>query len=376
MINGTVRTLMALLTIVCLFSSANSNLDRLAVDAWSAEENKVILDTDMAAAGDDTLALYLLTQADALQRIELLGVTTTGGNVFTAEATANALRQLELVDRADIPVAQGEAQPLGGFRNLAEESRLYGAPAYCGAYWDEAAGDFFDLALVPEDYTQLNAEPALGYAGTAASEQAAADFIIEKIHAYPGQVTLLCAGPATNVAAALQKDPSIAAEAAGIIYMGGDIDIPGSATAAAEFNWYYDPEAIRICLAADWKVQLVVPDDLGSQVKLSGAMFDKLGRRASSPAAKLALSQEAALRDTPAWDLLAAIIYLNPDLVTDVETRYLTVDDAPGIDSGRAVSWKENAPEGVRQVSIVTGLDVDAMWEYYVNLMAWKQPGT
>ena len=49
--------------------------------------------------------------------------------------------------------------------------------------------------------------------------------------------------------------------------MGGAVDIPGNSNTTAEYNWYYDPEGIRICLNAAWKDQLVVPNDIAEDVK-------------------------------------------------------------------------------------------------------------
>ena len=69
-------------------------------------------------------------------------------------------------------------------------------------------------------------------------------------------------GAGTNMALAVRKDPTIVDDAAGVVYMGGAIDIPGNSNTTAEFNWYYDPEGIRICLNAPWKEQLVVPNDI------------------------------------------------------------------------------------------------------------------
>ena len=71
---------------------------------------------------------------------------------------------------------------------------------------------------------------------------------------------------AANIALALKKYPALSEEAKGMIYMGGDIDIPCNATPAAEMNWYYDPDAIKLCLSANWKSQLIVPDDLAHHI--------------------------------------------------------------------------------------------------------------
>src|SRR4051812_1461362 len=63
-----------------------------------------IVDTDLAWGGDDSTALLMLL---ATREGRVLGVTTSAGNVWTAEATRNAERLLRAIDRADIPVHAG-----------------------------------------------------------------------------------------------------------------------------------------------------------------------------------------------------------------------------------------------------------------------------
>ena len=346
---------------------------------------KVILDTDIAYLNDDAIAMFMLAQADKAGMLEFLGVTTAGGNVFVPEATTAALRQLELIGREDIPVYQGTDVPLDGFRDMQEESRLYGIPYYCGAYWDFGKNDFTDLTERSEDYLHLRQEPLHGYAQTPAQEEAAWDFILRKVHEFPGEVTVMTVGAATNIALALQKDPTLADDAAGIIYMGGDIDCPGDATPAAELNWYYDPEAIRQCLAANWKSQLVVPDDLAHQIHLTPSIYDRLAESEQNEITKLILENQKTFSGEESayvWDVVVPAVFLKPELMMDVQERYITVDATPGINSGRAVSWPqhwlnnmetgEGFPEGVNRASILFSIDEDAFWDFYVDLLSYE----
>jgi inosine-uridine nucleoside N-ribohydrolase len=77
---------------------------------------------------------------------------------------------------------------------------------------------------------------------------AAEDFLIEAVHANPGEVTIVAIGPQTNLARALQTDPSIATEIASVVFMGGGLGLDpefgrGNVTPVAECNIYFDPEA-------------------------------------------------------------------------------------------------------------------------------------
>ena len=69
---------------------------------------QVIYDTDPGV--DDAMALYY---ALAHPDIDVLGVTTTFGNVSVKQAAENALYLLAIAGRGHIPVTQGVAAPLG-----------------------------------------------------------------------------------------------------------------------------------------------------------------------------------------------------------------------------------------------------------------------
>ena len=66
----------------------------------------ILLDTDPGI--DDTMAIFY---AMADPEIELVGMTTVFGNVFTPDGTRNALALGDLAGQ-DIPVAEGAHVPL------------------------------------------------------------------------------------------------------------------------------------------------------------------------------------------------------------------------------------------------------------------------
>ncbi len=80
------------------------------------------------------------------------------------------------------------------------------------------------------------------------------------------------------------------------------------------------------------------------------------------------------------WDVVVPAVFLKPALMARTEERYLTVDAAPGINSGRAVSWAqhwlnnmetgEGFPEGVNRAVIVFSIDEEAFWDFYVDLLS------
>ena len=250
---ATLAVSMAASMAVPAVSFAEEATTEAAVEATAEtpEVKRAILDTDMSYLNDDAIVMFMLAQADSLGECDFLGVTTVGGNTFCAPGTTAALRQLELIGRSDIPVYMGTDIPLMGFRNMEAESQIWGMPEYSGAYWDWDEKTFGDVTKRPTDYKNLPSEPKYGYAETEAQDEHAIDFIIEQVHKYPGEVTIFVIGAGTNMALAVRKDPTIVEDAAGVIYMGGAVDVPGNCNTTAEFNWYYDPEGIRICLNAE-----------------------------------------------------------------------------------------------------------------------------
>ena len=67
----------------------------------------VIIDCDPGI--DDAIAILL---ALASPELGVLALTTVAGNVPLASTTANGLRILDLVGRADLPLAAGAGRPL------------------------------------------------------------------------------------------------------------------------------------------------------------------------------------------------------------------------------------------------------------------------
>lgn len=77
---------------------------------------KIIIDTNPAIGipgidTDDPIAIMLALQDP---RLELLAITTVFGNCPPALGTRCATRILQVAERSDIPVAIGQATPMGG----------------------------------------------------------------------------------------------------------------------------------------------------------------------------------------------------------------------------------------------------------------------
>src|SRR5580700_436552 len=266
----------------------------------SASAKKIILDTDPGT--DDAMALMLALNSPEL---DLRAITVVPGNVTARQGLENALRMVSLANRCDIPVAAGAQHPL--FQKLVTAE-----------FWHGKNG----LANIELPASKCKVDPRY-----------AADLIIELIHANPHEITLVPVGPLTNIALALEKDPSIVPLVKEVIIMGGSIS-GGNVNAAAEANIYNDPEAAQIVFHAGWPLTMVGLD-VGDKTLLSPKYLEQLGQT-HGPVNDfiyqvahylIDLSAQFGSDGTPMYDPLAVGVAIDATLVkappmhVDVETR-------------------------------------------------------
>jgi purine nucleosidase len=188
---------------------------------------RIILDTDPGI--DDSLAILL---ALASPEITLEGVSAIHGNASVAQVTTNALSVLELAKASHIPVYRGCELPLVQPSLLAPET-----------HGDQGIG----YAKLPAPLRQPKV-------------QKGSDFLIEKIMSAPGEITLVCIGPLTNVAMAIRQEPRIVENVKEIFIMGGAIRHEGNTTPLAEFNTFVDPHAAHIVFHSGMPITLTPLD--------------------------------------------------------------------------------------------------------------------
>lgn len=203
---------------------------------------RIIIDTDPGI--DDALAILL---ALASPEISLEGLSVVHGNCSLAQAVTNGLSILKLANAGHVPLAVGCELPLVQPSLLAPET---------------------------------HGNTGLGYAQLPAPRirptvQHGCDFLIDKIMANPGEITLAAIGPLTNVALAIRKEPGVVKALKEIIIMGGAIRHEGNTTALAEFNTYVDPHAAHIVFHAGIPTTLV-PLDVTYQCVLLASDVERL----------------------------------------------------------------------------------------------------
>jgi len=364
-------SILCALLMVCSSTAALADLGDYNI-VTSAETHKVIFDTDNETDwfGDDSFALLLLLQADAAGYVDLLGVTSVGANVTVAEATTANLNMLERAGRGDIPVAIGTDVPLAGLHDDATMETYGLTRINCMkqvlAYGDTAT---YDNLGELEKY-------AWGYSSLKPVEQTAWEFMIEQVHKYPGQVTIMAVGACTNVAIAILNDPTFAETAAGIYYMGGAIDVPGNDTHCAERNWYYDPEAVDICLRANWKQQVIVPNDISKNQKLTYDRINLIMEAGDNALTQMIRENAFAKRfeknkeyKESLWDAQVPGIFLCPDLISSTDQRDVVMVTDMGYTYGESIGWKAGkGPDSSTLCTVVYDVDGEAYWSFVAEL--------
>lgn len=293
----------------------------------------LLLDCDPGI--DDMVAILV---AVASPDIDLLGVTTVGGNVGLTATTRNARAVLALAGRSDVPVAAGAP------RSLVRVTRRGGEDVHGD---DGLGGIRLAEPEVPVD------------------PRHAIDFLAATIDAADEPVTLVATGPLTNVALLYARYPSVAARLARLVVMGGSIGA-GNVTPAAEFNIWFDPEAAYRVLTSpglDPAVPVtLIGLDITYRTAFSGADLDTVrarGRIGALVAEALGhyrhgYEQILGRPVVPVHDAVALTAAVRPDLFV---TRRAVVDVDAGYGPSRgntAVDLRGAAPNA--EVAV----DVDA----------------
>jgi purine nucleosidase len=203
---------------------------------------RVIVDTD--TAGDDTQALALAALTD---RLSVEAVTVVAGNAPFDRQVENAKYTLSLVDAEDTPVYEGARNPL--LKSHEHATEIHGEGGL--------GGDLF-----PET-------------GIDSAEGFAPDEIGRRCRESPGEITLLCIGPLTNLVLAHAREPDLPDLVDEVWVMGGAVNCQGNVTPAAEFNFWVDPDAAASVVDAfdvtlvDWGLCLRTPLSPGALAEIS-----------------------------------------------------------------------------------------------------------
>lgn len=299
---------------------------------------KLLLDCDPGL--DDALALVL---AHGDPDLDLVAVTTVGGNVSLENTTRNALELREYLGFVGVPVAAGAAGPL--VRDAKNAAEVHGV------------GGLGDVIL-PKATLPLDGAHAV-------------DLIINILQASPGEIHLVAVGPLTNIALALRQEPRIVEWAASFVIMGGSYT-RGNTTPAAEFNIYADPEAAAEVFAADWNtvmvgldltLQAMVTDTVRQRMRELG----RLGRELVVPLATFWNDPQDPNWGGQAVHDVCAVAYISrPDLFRTIPARVEVETEGKWTAGMTVTDFRSSIPNAAVAVEI----NVDGFWDYVLESYA------
>lgn len=328
-----------------MLSLSLSSLAHANTPSQNDAPQKVIIDDD----GFSLMHILLLNSP----KINVLGLTSVTGDLWAPRAAAMQLRGLEIMGRTDVPVSQGAVYPLVNTEKATERwEALYGKLTWKGAWmkqWVEPTKQATPTYYSPYDLSNL----PLGAPTTKLASKMAAIFMIDMVHKYPGEVTIIEGGPMTNLALAQRLDPDFAKYAKELIYMGGsfnphrvlnnrsalDFAREFANSPRREFNIRLDPEAASIVSRAPWHHITIVPVDPSTATQLTPELLQRAAKLAKPALGKAIASFEPGF---PLWDEMVAAIILDPSLVTSSEDLYVDYNTQFGASYGDTLSWRED----------------------------------
>jgi inosine-uridine nucleoside N-ribohydrolase len=280
----------------------------------------VILDTDIGDDIDDTWALALLLKSPELD------LKLVVGDYGEAQYRARLLAKLlERAGRTNVPVGVGlDLAPRGDGRQAA---------------WVKD----YDLRSYP---------------GKVHTDGVQA--LIDTIMSSPQPVTLICIGPAPNIAEALKREPRIAQHAR-FVGMDGSVRVGygGAKQPCAEWNVKADPRAMQAVFAAPWDIT-ITPLDTCGLVTLTGDKYrrvrDATDRIVADVIANYRIwvanqptlpADMADKRSSTLFDPVAVYLAIGPDLCVMEKLRLrvtddgFTVIDPHGKQVNVATKWKD-----------------------------------
>jgi len=270
----------------------------------------IIIDCDPGL--DDALAIAC---AVVRPELNLLAVTSVGGNADVRHCTENALRLLQLYGAGDVPVAEGAVGPLSG--PLERATDIHGATG-------------LRTTTIPAASRKADPEGAVA-------------LMARTLIASPEPVVLVPIGPLTNIALLIRSYPHLAPKISHICLMGGSVG-EGNSSASAEFNIFADPTAAEIVFNSGLPITMIGLDVTHHAI-LDRSILERFAALPGTSAKVAAELLKFSFDRSAAWgqgekmaihDAVAVLHLAIPDLV-GVSRYHVVVDATQGPARGRTI---------------------------------------
>ena len=296
---------------------------------------KLILDCD--PGHDDAVAIML---AGGYAGFELLGITVVAGNQTLEKTVNNALHVVQHLG-LNVPVYAGCERPLIRPRVVADD--IHGESGLDG--------------------------PSFAALERKAEKQHAALFMVEQILNAPGEVTIVTAGPMTNLALAMRLKPQIIPAIKQVVFMGGCYQL-GNVTPAAEFNIFADGDAAHVVFTSGVKLTMVGLDVSRKALCLPDVMarMAAIGNTASKLFVDMMRCFNAAQKRVYGWeggplhDPITIACLINPAALT-LRPMYCEVDIRSEQSYGRTNCDYFGYFNKEPNVNVAVDIDVSLFWD-------------
>ena len=297
----------------------------------------------IADPGIDTAFAIALAMHDP--NLELVGLLPCAGNVSAVQATLNVN---VLIDELNPPRWPRTANA------IPVEYELNGTAMH-GA--DGLGNNNFTAR------TKHHAHP---------SDKVLCDLVRE----FPNEVAVVCLGPATTLARALDRDPDIARLIDKAILIGGSWKEPGNAGPAAEYHFYLDPDSARRCLHAGLH-PLIIPLDVTRRLVLSPTELLELPNPDSATCKFLRKIVPFGIRASMNLygiegfhlkDVLGIVAVAMPEVLMN-ESRIADIETRGELTRGMLVVDARKQPVGLPNVQIATEASIGEIRQYIMNVL-------
>ena len=307
---------------------------------------RMIIDTDTAA--DDSFALLVgLLHPEA----QLEAITIVSGNVDFDQQIQNALITVDAAGRGgEVPVHIGARVPMT-------------RPWYAAQAHGDGKGNH-DFPVPTQK----------------ASAERAADALVRIVDENPGQIDIVAISPLTNIATAVLLDREFASKVRQLRVMGGCDNSVGNVSAAAEYNFFVDPEAADIVFRAGFDVTVVT-----WTLTLARALWDR-DQLAEIAALGTPLSEFFTILDTPNLefnegvsilgsthpDSLTAMLLVRPDLIRASSRKFVAIEHTSELTRGYSL-FDDRPERNEPNATVIDDVDADGFYRAYLELLSGRK---
>jgi purine nucleosidase len=254
---------------------------------------------------------------------------------------------LELARAGHIPVASGSVLPL--VQPLRASDHVHGASG-------------IGNSQLPEPHSKPVTQHAV-------------DYLIERVLAEPGELSIFPIGPLTNIAMAIRKEPKFARAVKELVIMGGAILEHGNVTPLAEFNIYVDPHAAHIVFHSGIPITLI-PLDVTHKCLLKWEHIERL-MKVDSPITQfikdavevyLKASAELGFAGSALHDPLTLATIITPELLT-LKEYYVDVDISGGVSMGKTFADIHSSLKKPANMKVAMNVRGDDFIELFLQRM-------